>query len=250
MIGKIIIPARINSTRLPRKALIDICGQPMIIRTAKNCIDVVGVDNVYVATDSDEIKSCCDRYGINSIMSTTICLTGTDRVLEAAKTLGLSDVYNLQGDEPLFPPDIIKSFIERTEKSTYAVDMGVTSIRNVEELDSPKIPKVVFNTKRELMYTSRSRIPGSKSMDSDIGYKQVCIYKYNIAKLSGLPFIKDKIFKVKYKKTFFESIEDLELLRVLESSIKVKCRFLNYHEDNSIDTPEDLIKVRNKLSGT
>jgi len=82
-----------------------------------------------------------------------------------------------------------------------------------------------------------------------VTFNEFC-FIVTIAKLSGLPFIKDKIFKVKYKKTFFESIEDLELLRVLESSIKVKCRFLNYHEDNSIDTPEDLIKVRNKLSGT
>ena len=58
------------------------------------------------------------------------------------------------------------------------------TIRDGKELDSPKIPKVVFNNNKELMYTSRSRIPGSKDMNSEIGYKQVCIYKYNIEKLS------------------------------------------------------------------
>jgi len=235
MIGKIIIPARIHSTRLPRKALLDIGGEPMIVKTSMNAIEAVGQSNVFVATDSEEIKNCCDKYCINSIM-TSNCLTGTDRVIEAAGVLGLTSVYNLQGDEPLFPSRIIKKFIESTEGSTYAVDMGVTTIRDGKELDSPKIPKVVFNSNKELMYTSRSRIPGSKDMNSNIGYKQVCIYKYNIEKLSEYNKIKNK--------TFFESIEDLELLRLLESGVTVKCRFLDYHVHHSVDTLEDLVRVR------
>tara|TARA_B100000131_G_scaffold249688_1_gene242999 strand:+ start:1054 stop:1815 length:762 start_codon:yes stop_codon:yes gene_type:complete len=238
MIGKIIIPARIDSTRLPRKALIDIDGQPMIVRTAMNAIEAVGIDHVYVATDSEEIQDCCDKYDIHSVLTSKDCLTGTDRVIEAANIMGLSRVYNLQGDEPLFPSEVIKKFIEKTEESNYAVDMGVTTIRDIKELDSPKIPKIVFNNEKELMYTSRSRIPGSKDMNSEVGYKQVCIYKYNITKLSEYIKIKNK--------TFFESIEDLELLRMLEAGVKVKCRFLNYHTHYSIDTPEDLINVRNE----
>ena len=64
--------------------------------------------------------------------------------------------------------------------------MGITKIENLEELSSPKIPKIVFNKNEELLYTSRAKIPGSKNMDINLGYKQVCIYKYNIEKLAGL----------------------------------------------------------------
>ena len=232
---KLIIPARLASKRLPNKPLIMIDGKPMIIRTAENAIGVLGSNDVIVATDSEEIINCCNDYRVKSIMTSKTCLTGTDRVLEAAKKLQLNEVYNLQGDEPLFPKDIINEFINQTLKSNYPVDIGITKIENIKELSSPKIPKIVFNQNEELLYTSRAKIPGSKNMDSDIGYKQVCIYKYNIEKLAEL-FIKKT-------KTLFESIEDLELLRMLEIGIKVKCRFLNYKDHFSVDTKEDLEEI-------
>lgn len=237
---KIIIPARLESKRLPKKPLILIHGKPMIIRTAENAINILGSNHVIVATDSEEIVNCCNEYGVRSIMTSQNCLTGTDRVFEAAEKLDLIDVYNLQGDEPLFPKEIINEFINQTLKSNYPVDMGITKIENLEELNSPKIPKIVFNNNEELLYTSRANIPGSKNMDSTIGYKQVCIYKYNIKKLAELSKQKSK--------TFFEKIEDLELLRMLEIGIKVKCRFLNYKDHFSVDTKEDLKNVNNFLS--
>lgn len=237
--SEIIIPARLASKRLPNKPLILINGKPMIIRTAENAINIVGSNNVIVATDSIEIINCCNDYGVKSIMTSQNCLTGTDRVLEAAKKLDLNEVYNLQGDEPLFPKETINEFINQTLKSNYPVDMGITKIENIEEISSPKIPKIVFNKNEELLYTSRAKIPGSKNMNSNIGYKQVCIYKYNIEKLASL-------FNQK-KKTLFESIEDLELLRMLEIGIKVKCRFLNYKDHFSVDTKEDLQKVNKFL---
>tara|TARA_A100001388_G_scaffold275409_1_gene260893 strand:+ start:133 stop:855 length:723 start_codon:yes stop_codon:yes gene_type:complete len=238
-VSKIIIPARLNSKRLPRKPLIDINGLPMIIKTALNATEAVGSDNVFVATDSQEIINCCNSHNVNSILTSESCLTGTDRVIEAAKKLSLKKIYNLQGDEPLFPSKIIKKFISETCDSEYPVDMGITRVKNINELKSPKIPKVVFNNKKELMYTSRSNIPGAKNMDNVIGFKQVCIYKYNIEKLSK--------YIINESKTFFESIEDLELLRMLELDISVKCRYLNYQDHFSIDTPEDLFNLKKFL---
>ena len=143
---KLIIPARLSSKRLPKKPLIFIDGKPMIIRTAENAISVLGSDNVIVATDSEDIMNCCKDYGVKSIITSQNCLTGTDRVLEASKKLNLNEVYNLQGDEPLFPKEIIREFINQTLESNYPVDMGITKIENLEELTSPKIPKIVFNT--------------------------------------------------------------------------------------------------------
>ncbi len=236
---KLIIPARLNSTRLPRKPLIKIDGKPMVVKTAENAIKIIGNKNVFVATDSNEIINCCNEYKINSILTSKDCLTGTDRVFEAAKKLSFKQVFNLQGDEPLFPPSIIKDFINKTELSTYPVDMGITKIDQLNELISPKIPKIVFNNKEELLYTSRAKIPGSKKMDSKVGFKQVCIYKYDIEQLDSLIG--------NTSKTFFESIEDLELLRMLEIGIKVKCRFLDYKYHHSIDTPEDLKKIKEFL---
>ncbi len=237
---KIIIPSRLNSKRLPRKPLIDIKGKPMIIRTANNAINAVGKENVFVATDSQEIISCCQKNNINALITSESCLTGTDRVIEAAKKLSLNKVFNLQGDEPLFPTHIIRNFIKQTEQSNYPVDMGITQINELKELNSSKIPKIVFNIHKELLYTSRAKIPGSKKMDSAIGFKQVCIYKYDIEKL--------EVLSEQHTKTFFEEIEDLELLRMLEIGIKVKCRFLDYKDHLSVDTPDDLLKIRNLLN--
>ena len=146
----------------------------------------------------------------------------------------------MQGDEPLFPSEVIKNFINQTIDSEYPVDIGITKIKNLNELKSSKIPKIVFNNQKELLYTSRSNIPGSKKMDSKIGYKQVCIYKYNIEKLKDYSQFKEK--------TFFENIEDLELLRMLEIGIKVKCRYLDYQEHFSVDTQEDLENLKNYLN--
>lgn len=233
--SKIIIPARLESTRLPRKPLILIDGKPMIIRTAENAIKVVGLNNVVVATDSEEVIKCCTNYKINAILTSKNCLTGTDRVIEAAKKLNFETAYNLQGDEPLFPQEVINNFIRKTSNSDYPVDMGITKITNINELGSAKIPKIVFNINKELLYTSRANIPGSKEMDNTIGYKQVCIYRYNFKKLED--YSKRKI------KTLFESIEDLELLRMLELSIKVKCIEVDYKDHFSVDTKDDLQKV-------
>ena len=236
---KLIIPARLNSKRLPRKPLLEINGIPMIVKTAKNAINAIGDKNVFVATDSSEIIKCCDKYQIQSILTSENCLTGTDRVIEAAKKLTFDNVFNLQGDEPLFPKAVIKEFIEKTKDSIYPVAMGITKIKDEKEFISPKIPKIVFNNKKELLYTSRSRIPGSKNMANQIGFKQVCIYKYKISKLTNLNKNKSK--------TFFESIEDLELLRMLEIGVKVKCIYLDYQEHFSVDTPEDLKRIKDEL---
>jgi len=239
-VSKIIIPARLESKRLPRKPLIEINGNPMIILTAQNAIKAVGRENVFVATDSKEIENTCFFNDVNCLLTSKKCLTGTDRVIEAANKLSFNSFYNLQGDEPLFPPEVIKNFINQTSDSEYPVDIGITKIKNLNELKSSKIPKIVFNNKKELLYTSRANIPGSKKMDNFIGYKQVCIYKYNSKRLKDY-------FKIK-EKTFFENIEDLELLRMLEIGIKVKCRYLDYHEHFSIDTPEDLKNLKNYLN--
>ena len=134
----------------------------MIIMTAQNAIQAVGSEKVFVATDSEEIMACCKKYKVNSILTSDNCLTGTDRVIEAAGKLNAKFIYNLQGDEPLFPTEIIISFLEQTKNSPYATDIGVTEIIDKYELNSPKIPKIVFNINKEFLHI-QVKIPGSKN---------------------------------------------------------------------------------------
>lgn len=233
----VLIPARLGSTRLPRKPLLDIGGIPMVVRTANISISVVGASNTFVVTDSDEISSVCDSYGIQSILTPERCLTGSDRISAASHVFNESEaLYNLQGDEPFFSTQDMETFIHATSDDNKNY-IGVTRISHMDELTSLSIPKCVMSSNKRLVYTSRSPIPGSKVLGlTSQTYKQVCIYKYNISDLrncygEGMP------------KTPLESIEDLEILRFLENDVEVNCIPLR-GEGYSIDTPSDLERAR------
>ena len=104
----IIIPARYDSTRFPGKPLVKILGIPMIIRVANICSKVMGKDSVYIATDNEIIKETVNKHGFKSIMTSNKCLTGTDRVAEAASKINADIFINVQGDEPTINPRIYK----------------------------------------------------------------------------------------------------------------------------------------------
>jgi 3-deoxy-manno-octulosonate cytidylyltransferase (CMP-KDO synthetase) len=112
----IVIPSRYQSTRLPGKPLIDICGIPMVVRTYKQCIKVVDPDLVVVATDDARIQMVCEANGIKTIMTSDKCLTGTDRVAEVALQIEVNTYINVQGDEPIFNPEDLKLLINESEK--------------------------------------------------------------------------------------------------------------------------------------
>jgi 3-deoxy-manno-octulosonate cytidylyltransferase (CMP-KDO synthetase) len=111
----LIIPARYSSTRLPGKPLIKIKGIPMIIRTCKQCLKVVPAKNLYVATDDKKVEKCCKEHGIQTIMTSKKCLTGTDRVAEVAKKIKSETYINVQGDEPIFNPIDLKKIINSSK---------------------------------------------------------------------------------------------------------------------------------------
>ena len=230
----LLIPARISSTRLPRKPLIDIQGEPMIVKTCKNAAKVVDPDKIYVLTDSHEIESVTKKNNIQTIITSKDCLTGSDRVAEVAKYFDHKNIYNLQGDEPFFPENDIKNFIE----STIDYDMnyiGVTPVTDLKSINSLSIPKVVISKKNKILYTSRSPIPGSKATNTNHTLRQVCIYKYNKKDLINH-------YGPKAEKSNLEKIEDLEILRLIENDIGVYTIMLS-DKSISIDTPDDLINL-------
>ena len=113
----VVIPARYKSKRLPGKPLVKIGGLPMIVRTYNQCKKVVKNDQIIVATDSVKIKKVCDEYKINSLITSSKCLTGTDRVAEVAKKINCNFYINVQGDEPFFNPYDLKKLINIAKKN-------------------------------------------------------------------------------------------------------------------------------------
>ena len=107
----VIVPARMSSSRLKEKPLADICGKPMVVRTAERALGC-GADAVFVACDSPAIVKACEEHDIKALLTDPNCPTGTDRLAEAAAALGLTDdtiVVNVQGDEPLIPINVIRA---------------------------------------------------------------------------------------------------------------------------------------------
>lgn len=235
----IIIPARLGSTRLPGKPLIILKGIPIIQRTYQRCIKVLPKNDVYVATDSKKIKDFCLKNSMNYIMTSKSCLTGTDRIGEASKKINSEFYMNIQGDEPFFSVKDIKKLINISKKFPKLVLNGFTEIKNKKQYFSRNVPKVVFGKNNELLYMSRSPIPGNKKNKFTKAWRQVCGYIIPKKKLM-------KFYSFK-KKSNLENLEDIEILRFIEMGEKVKMIKLS-GSSLSIDTPDDLALAKKKLS--
>tara|TARA_B100000941_G_C28397494_1_gene496214 strand:- start:90 stop:815 length:726 start_codon:yes stop_codon:yes gene_type:complete len=237
---KIIIPARIKSTRLPEKVLKDVEGVPLFVVTANKAIEIIGRKSVIVATDSIKVLNTAKKFNIQCEITSDKCLTGSDRVVSLAKEKGIKKVINLQADEPLFPLSSIKKMINYVENNHIkGVLAGYEFTNNNEKYMSLKVPKMLISSEGNLIYTSRHPLPASKiSNFSKFGNIQVCIYAYNIDNV--LCFQKDR------NKGYFEDSEDLELLACIENNVEVKCIELE-NSPFSIDTEEDYQKLRNYI---
>ena len=231
----VVIPARYKSKRLPGKPLANIGGLPMIVRTYNQCKKVVKKDQIIVATDSVKIKKVCDKYKINSLITSSKCLTGTDRVAEVAKKINCSFYINVQGDEPFFNPSDLKKLIKQAERKPQEIINGYTEIKDKKLFFSPSIPKVVFDKKGYLLYMSRGPIPSNKALEFKKAWRQVCAYSFPRKAL--FDFSKTK------NKTPIESFEDIEILRFIEQGYKVKMIKMS-NKSLAVDNKEDLEKAK------
>lgn len=230
----IVIPARMASSRLYGKPLIDLAGKSMIQRTYEQCKLAVPGHLIYVATDDAKIQQHCEEAGIQVIMTSSQCLTGTDRVAEVAEKVAAEYYINVQGDEPLMNPEDILNTIRALEDFPGEVINGFAPIASEELYLSLSIPKVVFAPDGRLLYMSRSPIPGNKKGNFEKSWRQVCVYAFPKKSLFD--------FASKDRKTPLEEMEDLEILRFLEMGYQV--RMIELSQDSiAIDTPEDVEKV-------
>ena len=240
----IVIPARYRSNRLPGKPLRKIGGETMIKRVYDKCV-VTGLDTV-VATDDNRIARECTDNDIEVVMTSEHCLTGTDRVADAAsiKTKQYAGYINVQGDEPFVnPDDILKIAEEMTprafDRKTDEVFCGMCRITEKEQYYSPHVPKIVFNQDKPnrsglLRYISRAPIPAVKEgyeWPEGNAWKQVCIY--------GFKWWHLKEFAKKKVKAPLEFVEDIEILRFLELDVAVRMIMIE-GSPMAVDTEEDL----------
>ena len=224
----IIVPARYGSSRYRGKPLVKILGRELVLRVADACEKTVGRSNLYVATDSKKIVNVVEKSNYKTVFTSRNCLTGTDRVAQAAKKINAKIYINVQGDEPLVTTKDIKAIIAAKKKFPKHVICGFDKIHKLQEPKSLNLPKVVVNSKKELIYISRSLIPGSKKTIKNKRYfKQVCIYAFNKSELK-------KFYSLK-KKSEIEEMEDIEILRFFDLGIKIKMIKLN---SNSVAVDE------------
>jgi 3-deoxy-manno-octulosonate cytidylyltransferase (CMP-KDO synthetase) len=237
-----VIPARLGSTRLPNKPLLDIEGKPLIIRTCESVKKSKSIDNIFVATDSTEIEKVCKDYDIKVLMTSIDCKSGTDRIYEGIKNNNIRADYilNVQGDEPLINHIDIDNLI--FDFSYFNDDAGtiITEIKSMEELLNPSVVKVVITNQNEALYFSRCPIPFIRDceieeyLENHKFYKHVGIYLYKYSTLE---------FFVKEKQTKLELAENLEQLRLIENGKKIYCHEI-FSRIQGVDTAEDLEKVR------
>jgi len=236
----VIIPARYKSTRFPGKPLAKILGTPMIIMVAEKAAEAVGIENVFVATDSIKIANVVENNGFKAIMTASSRSTGTDRVAEASTSEFITQniIINLQGDEPLIHPSDIKKVIQAKIDNINTIISTMSRIPKYEKVEDRKIVKVVTSLEGMLLYASRNPIPATKNGNGSFAYKHGGLYAFTKQELA--------LFNTFKNKTPLEAEEDIEVLRFLESGIPVKMVKVN-NPTTAVDHPEDIAVVENIL---
>ena len=238
----VIIPARSGSSRFPNKPLAPILGREMVLHVCDAASRAVGQGQVFVATDSPDIASRVERSGYGAIMTSGLFHTGSDRVADAMKVLGVSKCINVQGDEPLVDADLIRKVRNKLDEPGAQVINCYSGLLESENEQRNSIPKVVVSQTQRLLYASRLPIPGRKdsvNRPSETNFlKQVCVYGYSLELLEG--------FGLDAVRTPLELKEDIEIVRFLELGVEVQ--MIEARSGSiAVDYPEDILLVESEM---
>jgi 3-deoxy-manno-octulosonate cytidylyltransferase (CMP-KDO synthetase) len=245
-----LIPARLASTRLPDKPLADIGGCPMVVRVAEQA-RASGARLVAVATDSETIAAAVRNAGFAAVLTRPDHVSGTDRLAEAARHLGLANsevVVNVQGDEPLIPPSLIAAVAGTLAGSRdCAMATAAHPISSLEEWCNPNIVKVVGDQAGRALYFSRSPIPferdagpsettiSARLSSAQLPLRHIGLYAYRAEFLSVFPSLAPAPI---------ELLESLEQLRALWHGYRIALHISESAPPTGVDTPADLERVR------
>jgi len=242
-----VIPARLGSTRLPNKPLADIHGKPMVVHVAARAAQS-GASHVYVATDDASVMAACAAHGVAALITRRDHATGTDRLAEVVAQLQLADdtiVVNVQGDEPLIDPALIRGVAALlAKKNTAAIASASHRISTADDFFNPNVVKVVTDANQFARYFSRAPIPYARdafanqktTLPSDLNaQRHIGIYAYRahfLRRFQSLAVAPD------------EQLEALEQLRALHHGFEIAVLPWQGDIAAGVDTPADLERLR------
>lgn len=233
-----VIPARLASTRLPRKMLRTIAGEMLISRVYGAVRAASGLADVIVATDSDEIMQVCRAQGFHAQITSSAHRSGTERVYEIAQQVE-ADVYlNIQGDEPLTRTEHIAALLEVMSKPGVQVGTLMTAA-GAEDVNNPSAVKVVTDLSGKALYFSRATIPHDRDGTKPRYMKHLGFYGYRKSALEKF---------CAWPESALERSERLEQLRFLENGIAIHVGETPF-DTVGVDTEEDVERVKKILRG-
>jgi 3-deoxy-manno-octulosonate cytidylyltransferase (CMP-KDO synthetase) len=234
-----VIPARLASTRLPRKVLRTIAGKPMLAWVFEAASACPQLDRVVIATDSDEVAELCHQNGWPIQITSPDLPSGTDRVHAVAQQLSADIYVNIQGDEPLLKPDHLTALLRPFSAPTVEVST-LKVLCTPENIANPNAVKVVTAADGRALYFSRATIPYDRDGISPQYWKHIGLYAYRHATLQRFPTLPP---------SSLESTERLEQLRFLENGIHVHVEATEY-DTIGVDTEDDLLRVEALLQAS
>jgi 3-deoxy-manno-octulosonate cytidylyltransferase (CMP-KDO synthetase) len=235
-----VIPARLSSTRLPRKVLADVCGKPMLWYVWQRACQARQVSQVWVATDSAEVFDRVDSWGGRALMTSPDCASGTERIVSILDSLEGELILNVQGDEPLVDPDMLDALVQTCQGMGCQMATPVYALSSIEELLNPNIVKVARAYDGRAIYFSRSPVPYVRDLPQPRWLEQfpfwghVGVYAYRREVLEAYPNLKPSAL---------EQSERLEQLRFLEAGVEIFTVETSYHPV-AVDVAADLERVR------
>lgn len=244
----VVIPARYQSTRLPGKPLADIGGKPMIQWVYEQALQS-GAEQVVIATDDARVEAAVHAFGGNVCMTSSHHESGTERLAEVVKLMGIADhhiIVNVQGDEPLIPPSIIKQVANNLANSSAPMATLAVEITDQAEVFNPNAVKVITDQEGYALYFSRATIPWDRDNFAAGGQtviqpllRHIGIYAYRAGFINTY---------INWQPSVLEKIECLEQLRVLWYGEKIHVAVAKEAPPAGVDTPEDLELVRALVS--
>ncbi|MGQ0700367.1 MAG: 3-deoxy-manno-octulosonate cytidylyltransferase [Panacagrimonas sp.] len=244
---KVVIPARLGSTRLPRKVLRDIGGKPLV-RHVWEAARASGAEQVVIATDDESVAGVARDFGAEVQLTAATHQSGTDRVNEVARAQGWDKncvVVNLQGDEPLMPPAMVQEAARLLDEDA-AADIATLChpLHSAEEWLNPNVVKLVMDRRGYALYFSRAPLPWKRDpvsaaepaahMSPELAYRHIGLYAYRVgslAQFSELPPAE------------LEQCEALEQLRALTHGFRIRVGITQNPPPRGVDTEEDLAAV-------
>ncbi|MFC4347192.1 3-deoxy-manno-octulosonate cytidylyltransferase [Kordiimonas lipolytica] len=243
MTFRIVIPARYASSRLPGKPLADIGGKPMIQHVWERCKET-GAADVVVATDDARVFDTAQEFGAQAVMTAADHASGTDRIAEVVDILGCADdeiIVNVQGDEPMMPPALVRTVADLlAESADAALATASHPIASMDDLLNPNVVKVVTDKTGSACYFSRSAIPHERGAERPdlqrFAYQRhIGIYAYRAGTLRQLTLLPPAPL---------EELEALEQLRALYHGMKIMVAEVADAPPAGVDTEKDLAAVR------